>query len=104
MKIKYTEYALNPALRNTTTHLPAHRAQALIDSGAAVEVPMPAHGTPGWLEARAEQERLRVAPIPEGGQAAFFPTVTWQVHKLRLSNKFVVVRLRCMPRDWFTNQ
>lgn len=38
MKIRYTDYAPNPTLRGTETHLPAHRAQPLIDSGIAVEV------------------------------------------------------------------
>jgi hypothetical protein len=93
MKIKYTEFALNPQLRGTTTHLPAHRAQALIDSGAAVEVKMPPHGTPGWLEARAEQEQVRIDSLPADRRETFPTVVTWQVYKLPFSGKLGVVRL-----------
>lgn len=39
MKIQYTEFAPNPALRNTITHLPPHIAQNLIAQGVAVHVP-----------------------------------------------------------------
>lgn len=39
MKITYTEFAPNPALRGTTTHLPGHIAQNLIAQGVAIHVP-----------------------------------------------------------------
>jgi hypothetical protein len=39
MKIQYTQFAPNPALRGTTTHLPPHIAQNLIAQGVAVHVP-----------------------------------------------------------------
>jgi hypothetical protein len=39
VKITYTEFAPNPALRGTTTHLPGHIAQNLIAQGVAVHVP-----------------------------------------------------------------
>jgi hypothetical protein len=93
MKIRYTEYALNPSLRNTITHLPAHRAQALIDSGAAVEVPMPTRGSVGWLAAMAEQEQVRIGTIPVNSRDIFHATPIWQVAYLKLNNKYVVERL-----------
>jgi hypothetical protein len=39
VKIRYTEFVPNPALRNTETNLPAHVAQVLIAQGSAVAVP-----------------------------------------------------------------
>jgi hypothetical protein len=39
MKVKYTEYAPDPKLRNTITHLPPHVAQNLIAQGVCVHVP-----------------------------------------------------------------
>ena len=39
MKIQYTEFAPNPALRGTTTHLPGHVAQNLIAQGVAIFIP-----------------------------------------------------------------
>jgi hypothetical protein len=93
MKIRYTEFALNPSLRNTFAHLPAHRAQALIDSGAAVEVPMPSRGSAGWLAAMAEQEQLRIGSIPADSRDIFHATPIWQVSYLKLNNKYVVERL-----------
>lgn len=39
MKIQFTQFAPDPSLRGTTKTLPAHRAQPLIDSGVAVQVP-----------------------------------------------------------------
>jgi hypothetical protein len=91
MKIQYTQFALNPSLRGTTAHLPQHRAQALIDSGAAVEVPMPARGTPGWHAAMQELEALRVASLP-ADQRQNIPTVpTWSVRFLESARKYVVV-------------
>jgi hypothetical protein len=39
MQIKYTEFAPNPALRNTITHLPPHIAQNLIAQGVAIGIP-----------------------------------------------------------------
>jgi hypothetical protein len=38
MKIQYTEFAANPALRGTIANHPAHVAQVLIAQGAAVEI------------------------------------------------------------------
>jgi hypothetical protein len=91
MKVRYTEFALNPALRGTTTHLPSYRAQALIDSGAAVEVLMPARGTAGWHAAMTELEAERVKNIP-ADQRHDIPTVPqWSVRFLEQSRKFVVV-------------
>jgi hypothetical protein len=92
MKIQYTQFALNPALRGTTTNLPAHRAQVLIDSGAAVEVPMPPRGSHSWLQAKAEEEELRVKNIP-ANQLASEPSIVpvWGVRFIPLSRKHVVV-------------
>jgi hypothetical protein len=39
LRVKYTEFVPNPALRNTVTHLPPHIAQNLIAQGVAVHVP-----------------------------------------------------------------
>jgi hypothetical protein len=87
MKIRYSEFCLNPTLRGTTTHLPAHRAQALLDSGAAVEVPMPARGTKEWHAAMKELEEIRQASLPADQP---YPSPTWSVHLLREANKYVV--------------
>lgn len=38
MKIIYTQFAADPALRGTTTHLPAHIAQVLVAQGVAREI------------------------------------------------------------------
>jgi hypothetical protein len=65
MKVRYTEFALDPNLRGTTIHLPAHRAQALIDIGAAVEVPY-----------KNFQERLAAEMPPPVA-----PVVQWAVHE-----------------------
>lgn len=59
MKITYTQHVSDPALRGTTTHLPAHIAQVLVATGQATAVPFPRRGGPGWLEAMAEVEALR---------------------------------------------
>ena len=92
MKLRYTEFCLNPALRNTTTHLPQHRAQALIDSGAAVEVPMPPRGSSGWLAEMREREEQRIALIPaDQRQITQFPQPSWSVRHLKEQNKYVVV-------------
>jgi hypothetical protein len=91
MKIQYTQFALNPALRGTTAHLPLHRALVLIDVGAAVEVPLPARGTPGWHAAMQELEAERVKNIPSD-QRQNLPTVpTWSVRFLESARKYVVV-------------
>jgi len=71
MKIKYTQFALNPALRGTTAHLPLHRALALIDSGAAIEVPMAPRGTAQWLQDMKERSAAANPPV--------YATVTWAV-------------------------
>jgi len=93
MKIQYTQFALNPALRGTTTDLPQHRAQALIDSGAAVEIPMPPRGSKNWHARMAENERERVALIPaDQRQSAPSPVPVWSVHFVQGSNTFVVKR------------
>jgi hypothetical protein len=39
MKIQHTEFAPNPALRNTITHLPPHIAHNLIAQGVAIHIP-----------------------------------------------------------------
>jgi hypothetical protein len=93
MKIKYTEFCLNPALRGTTTNLPAHRAIALIDSGAAVEVPMPKRGSPGWLAAMAEQEERRVAAIPQSQREPYYSVQTWQLSTAPISQDVIIVKL-----------
>ena len=91
MKIQYTQFALNPALRGTTAHLPLHRALALIDVGAAVEVPMPPRGTHEWHAAMQELEVERVKSIP-ADQRQNAPTLPqWTVRFLEQSRKFVVV-------------
>jgi hypothetical protein len=74
MKIQYTQFALNPALRGTTTNLPQHRAQALIDSGAAVEVPY-----------KNYQERL--ADTMQKPTAAL---VQWAVHEKAAGSAVIV--------------
>jgi hypothetical protein len=86
MKIRYTEFCLNPALRNTTTHLPQHRAIALIDSGAAVEVPLPQRGTAEWLQERNELEAERVKNLPQTSS----PVPVWTVRTMPLSQRLVV--------------
>jgi hypothetical protein len=65
MRIKYTEFALNPALRGTISHLPQHRAQALIDSGAAVELPYKNH-----VEYLNDYEAQRIAALPKSAAPA----------------------------------
>jgi hypothetical protein len=91
MKVRYTEFCLNPTLRGTTVHLPQHRAQALIDVGAAVEVPMPARGTREWHAAMQELEAERQKLIP-ADQRQNLPTVpTWSVRFLEHARKYVVV-------------
>jgi hypothetical protein len=64
MKITYTEFAADPALRGTTTNLPAHIAQVLIAQGVAKSCPMPPRGSAGWLAARKEQSALATAADP----------------------------------------
>jgi hypothetical protein len=63
MKITYTQYVPDPALRGTTTNLPAHVAQVLIASGQATAAPLPRYGTTDWLTERAEMSK-RAVPAP----------------------------------------
>jgi hypothetical protein len=62
MKITYTQFVPDPALRGTTTNLPAHIAQVLIASGQASAFPMPVRGSKEWLKARLEQSASANAP------------------------------------------
>jgi hypothetical protein len=83
MRIRYTEFALNPALRGTITHLPQHRAQALIDSGAAVELPYK-----NYVE-RLNDEQAQRAADPKNA-----PATGWSVRESVGNNprvRFVVV-------------
>jgi|HubBroStandDraft_6_1064221.scaffolds.fasta_scaffold588084_2 hypothetical protein len=83
MRIRYTEFALNPALRGTISHLPAHRAQALIDSGAAVELPYK-----NYVE-RLNDEQAQRAADPKNA-----PATGWSVRESVGNNprvRFVVV-------------
>jgi hypothetical protein len=82
MKIQYTQFCLNPALRGTTTNLPAHRAIALIDAGAAVEVPLPPRGSAGWLAARNEQAAILNPPADAN--------VKWTVSKGEINGRYFI--------------
>jgi hypothetical protein len=88
MKVRYTEFCLNPALRGTTTHLPQHRAIALIDQGAAVEVPMATRGTPEWLKDMQERSASLNPTSPNT------PLVTWAINLATIANRYAVVA-RC---------
>jgi len=82
MKIQYTQFCLNPALRGTTAHLPQHRAVALIDSGAAIEVPLPQRGSPEWLQAMKERSAAANPQVDA--------TVSWTVSKQSISERFCI--------------
>lgn len=82
MKVKYTDFCLNPALRGTTVHLPQHRAVALIDSGAAVEVPMARRGTTEWLRDMKERsEAFNPTPLDHA-------TVSWSITQGAMSQRY----------------
>jgi hypothetical protein len=79
MKITYTQFVADPALRGTTTNLPAHIAQVLIAQGAAKAEPMPARGSAGWLAARNEQ--AATATVPDAHDTvAGVAGVEWGIH------------------------
>ena len=83
MRIKYTEFVPNPALRNTITHLPQHRAQALIDSGAAVELPY-----------KNYVERLHDEQAQRAAESKNAPATGWSIRESTgndLRVRFVVV-------------
>lgn len=80
MRIRYTDFCLNPALRNTTTNLPQHRAIALIDSGAAVEVPFS-----DFRERLASEEESK--PLPTAA-------VTWAVTQGAMNGRYAITA-RC---------
>lgn len=83
MRIKYTEFALNPALRGTISHLPQHRAQALIDSGAAVELPYK-----NYVE-RLHDEQAQRAAEPKNA-----PATGWSIRESTSNDprvRFIVV-------------
>jgi hypothetical protein len=86
MRIRYTEFALNPALRGTITHLPQHRAQPLIDSGAAVELPYK-----NYVE-RLNDEQAQRAAEPKPKDA---PVIGWIIRESTGNDprvRFVVVK------------
>jgi hypothetical protein len=61
MKIKYTDAAA-PAKRNTTEHVSATLAAALVAGGFAEVVPLPPRGSKEWLAERLEQSARAGAP------------------------------------------
>jgi hypothetical protein len=72
MRIQYTEFVANPALRNTIANLPAHVAQVLIAQGSAVALPRAARGSAAWLAERLEESAAFNPP-------AAAPLLTWGV-------------------------
>src|ERR1039458_7606455 len=94
MKITYTQFVADPALRGTTTNLPAHIAQVLIASGQATEVPMPRRGSKGngWLEARLEQSRNAGPPSVDDVVPSAPNGVEWGV-KVTGKKVFVLKRV-----------
>jgi hypothetical protein len=84
MKIQYTEYVAHPALRGTITHLPRHRAQPLIDIGAAVEIP--------YADFR---ERLREEEAAKSAAAPTAPAVvSWAVTQGMTTGRYAI-RAQC---------
>jgi len=73
-----------------TEHLQPPRAQALIDTGFAVAVPMPPRGSRDWLAAMQEQERERQASIPADQRHTLSPVPTWSIRYLNGQGKYVV--------------
>jgi hypothetical protein len=103
MKIKYTEFAPNPALRNTITHQPPHIAQSLIAQGVAVHVPLPPRGSPGWAQARVE-ESLELS----GGKPSQYDVVPpsaagveWTIGTLPISAEPCILRRAGFETTWF---
>ncbi|HWY20026.1 MAG TPA: hypothetical protein VNX26_02335 [Candidatus Acidoferrum sp.] len=82
MKITYTQFVPDPALRGTTTNLPAHIAQVLIASGQASAVPMPVRGTKEWLKARLEQSAQAGPPDAHDVVPPFVVGVQWEAKQL----------------------
>jgi len=72
MRIQYTEFVANPALRGTTTNLPAHIAQVLIAQGSAIALPRAPRGSAEWLAERLEESASFNPPAPA-------PVVTWTI-------------------------
>jgi hypothetical protein len=91
MKITYTQFAADPALRGTTTNLPAHIAQVLIAQGVAEAVPDPRRGTNEYLQMRAEQSAAAV-PSPYDTPAPFVQGVRWEVGQSHFGRPVIMRR------------
>lgn len=83
MRIQYTEFVANPALRNTTTNLPAHVAQVLIAQGSAVALPRAPRGSAAWLAERLEESAAANPPSPT-------PLLTWGVSVGQVAQRPVI--------------
>jgi hypothetical protein len=86
MKITYTQHVSDPALRGTTTNLPAHIAQVLVATGQAFACEIPRRGTNAYLKMRAEEEAGRQPGIFDTCVANVYPPV-WECIQLPRTNK-----------------
>jgi hypothetical protein len=88
MKIEYTQFIPDPALRGKTTHLPAHIAQVLIATGQAKEVKLPPRSAPGWAEARVALSRETQGPPVAGDTVVeFHKDPQWSVVAAPISGR-----------------
>jgi hypothetical protein len=93
MKIEYTEFIPDPALRGKTTHLPAHIAQVLIATGQAKEKKLPPRSAQGWAEARvAESKELSQGPSQYDTVVEFHKDPQWSVVAAPISGRPTIHR------------